>query len=100
MQTRLSDGTWVDVAWCTWTGIVGSATFVLAGGFAGAISFQQRAAGVAPSPANGSNQFPLGGQVRFVGKSSVTGSSSSSSAGPGVVAGVLATVTFKLVGIL
>jgi hypothetical protein len=100
MQTALSDGTWIDLAWCTWTGTSGSVTFVLSGGAAGANAFQQRVAGVSPAPALGSNQCPLGGQIRFVGKSSQGSSSSSSSAGPAAVTpAVLASIVFKLLGL-
>ena len=105
MQMDMGDGTWVDVAWCTWTGTAGTAVFVLAGGVAGANSVQQaRAVGTAPSPTNGSNQFPLAGRVRFVGKGTVTvvpSADSSSSLGPdqqpyGTVA---ATIRYKLLSL-
>lgn len=102
MQTDLGDGTWIDLAWCTWTGITGVANFVLSGGVAGANSFLQRVSGVAPSPVNGDNQIPLGGRIRFVGKSSVTTTSSSSSArssAPGVVPGVQVSILYKLLGL-
>lgn len=106
LQTDFGDGVWIDVAWLAWTGISGSATFLLAGGVAGANSFQQtRASGTAPSPTNSSNQIPLGGRIRFVGKSTVntsssSSSSSSSSGGPAALTpGVLATIRFKLLGL-
>lgn len=107
MQTSLSDGNWLDVAWCTWTGISGTILFALSSsGVGSANAFQQRVTGVAPSPTLGSNPMCLGGKVRFVGKSTVgvTSSSSSarsvSSAGPAVVTpAVLADITMKLLGL-
>lgn len=98
MQTDMADGTWVDVAWIGWTGNQGSAVFVLCGGGVGAMNnaFQQsRQAGANPSSANGSNAVPLGGRVRFVGKATPVGGSSSLA---GTTAGVLATVTYRLQG--
>ncbi len=98
MQTRLADGTWFDVAWCLWTGTQGQASFWLSSGVAGANAFQQsRAVGTAPS-SSGSNQCCLGGQVRFVGKSTL-GASSSSSSSPGQPLQVTVTITAKLLGL-
>ena len=105
MQTDLGDGNWVDVAWCTWTGTTGSAVFVLSGGVSGANSYQNsRPTGTAPTPLQGSNQIPLGGRIRFVGKASVTTGSSSSSArssssSSGTVTGILATILYKQLGL-
>ena len=94
MQTDLGDGTWIDVAWIVTGNNQGTATFVLVGG--GGItsnSFQQsRQSGGFPA-SNGSNQVPLGGRIRFVGKAVVAGGSSTN---PGVPNVVLATVTYKL----
>lgn len=103
LQTDLGDGVWIDVAWILWAGLSGSATFLLCGGVAGANAFQQsRAAGTSPG-SNGSNQMPLGGRIRFVGKSVVTGTSPSPSPspspGPPAVAGVQATISYKLLGL-
>lgn len=98
MQTDLgSDGTWIDVAWLFWAATQGTATFVLCGGGRGAMNnaFQQsRASGQVPQPqANGSNAIPLGGRVRFVGRTVMTGGSSTL-AGTSTV--VSATITYKL----
>ncbi len=110
LQTSLgnADDQWIDVAWCNFTGITpgsaGAGIFVLSGGVAGANSFQQsRAVGSAPS-GNSFNQFPLGGRIRIVGKTTVvaTGSSSSSSSGhgiPWVTPGVLASIRVKIMGL-
>ncbi len=100
MQTDLGDGVWIDVAWCFFNGTQAPATFVLCGGGVGSINnaFQQsRNSGSVPSPqANGSNAMPLGGRVRFVGKTVMTGGSS---AAPGVTTQIVATVTYKLLGL-
>lgn len=98
MQTDLGDGVWVDVAWCFWNGTQGSATFVLSGGVAGNNAFQQsRQAGAVPTPqANGSNAMVLGGRIRFVGRTALSGGSSYSVGG---FAGVLATIRYKLLAL-
>lgn len=100
MQTDLGDGVWVDVAWCVaaTNGISKPRTFTLAGGSAGANAFEQtRAVGQFPTPqANGSNQIPLGGRIRFVGKGILSGGSSSS---PGRTANVIVNITYKLLGL-
>ena len=98
MQTDLNgDGTWVDVAWLFWNATQGSAVFVMSGGGRGAMNnvFQQsRGVGQVPNPqANGSNAVPLGGRVRFVGKTVMTGGSSSA---PNISTVVTATITYKL----
>ena len=96
-----NDGTnWVDLAWCVWAGTSGSATFLLAAGAFTANAFQQtRAVGTAPA-SNGSNQCQLPGQLRFVGKATVgAGSSSSSSGAPAVTPAVLATITYRQIGL-
>lgn len=97
LQTDLGDGTWIDVAWCFWNGSQGSATFVLCGGGLGAMNnaFQQsRQSGSVPQPQqNGSNAVPLGGRVRFVGRTAMIGGSSSLAGTPTAVS---ATITYKL----
>lgn len=94
LQTDLGDGVWFDLAWCVWSALTGSANFLLSAGATGANAFQQtRAVGTAPA-SNGSNQCPLGGRIRFVGKSSLT-QSSSSSGSPGNP-GVTVTIKYKL----
>ena len=97
LQTDLGDGTWIDVAWCYWNNVTGSATFVLCGGGLGAMNnaFQQsRQSDSTPATqANGSNAVPLGGRCRFTGFAKMTGGSSSA---PGVSTQITATVTFKL----
>ncbi len=100
MQTDLAgNGIWVDVAWCLWTGLAGQATFVLSGGVAGANAFQQsRAPGTAPG-SNGSNQIPLGGRVRFVGKAIIGSGSSVSSSTSLSIGRVTASIFYKLLGL-
>jgi hypothetical protein len=95
MQIDLGDGVWVDLNWCVWSGGQGTATFVFSNGIAGANTIQQsRNAGATPNPAaNGSNQLVLGGRIRFVGKSTFVGGSSSLA---GVTTSVLATIQYKL----
>ena len=100
MQTDLGDGVWIDVAWLVWTQTQGSATFILCGGGAGSINnaFQQsRNSGQVPQPQQqGSNAIPLGGRIRFVGKTVMTSGSSSA---PGVSTTVTATIRYKLLGL-
>ena len=97
MQVDFGDGVWIDAAWIVWTGGQGTATFVMSAGGLGAMNnaFQQsRQAGAAPNPqANGSNNIPLGGRIRFVGKSTFVGGSSSLA---GVTTSVSATIKYKL----
>lgn len=96
MQVDMGDGTWVDVAWAVWTGHQGSAVFVLCGGGTGSINnaFQQsRQAGAFPASSS-SNAVPLAGRLRFVGKSSFAGGSSSLA---GVTTSVSATIKYKIV---
>lgn len=95
MQTDMGDGVWVDVAWIAWTGSQGSATFVICGGGFTSATFQQtRNTNSPPSPqANGNSGIPIGGRLRFVGKSSFVGGSSSLS---GVTTQVFATIKYKL----
>ncbi len=95
MQMDMGDGVWIDLNWLVWSGIQGSATFVFSNGIAGANTLQQtRSPGGAPNPqANGSNQLALGGRIRFVGKSSFAGGSSSLA---GVTTSVLATIRYRL----
>jgi hypothetical protein len=93
----MGDGVWVDMNWVFWSGTQGTAIFVMSNGIAGANSFQQsRGAGAVPTPqANGSNQMVLGGRIRFVGKTIMTGGSSGA---PGVPAQVTATIRYRLLG--
>lgn len=97
MQTDLGDGTWIDVAWLFWNSTQAPGTFVLCGGGLGAMNnaFQQsRNSGQVPTPqASGSNAVPLGGRVRFVGKTVMTGGSSIAA---GVTSLVTATITYRL----
>lgn len=97
MQTDMGDGTWIDIAWIVSTQRQGTATYVLCAGGRGAMNNaiqQSRDVGQAPQPqANGSNAIPLGGRIRFVGKSTMLGGSSSA---PGLTSGVYATITYKL----
>lgn len=97
MQTDLGNGVWVDVAWCYFNKTQAPATFVLSGGGLGAMNnaFEQaRNSNSAPAAqANGSNQVPLGGRVRFTGFTHMTGGSSSA---PGVATQVTVTITYKL----
>lgn len=97
MQTDMGDGTWVDIAWCVWTGHQGDATFILWGGGAnggiGTNSVQQsRQVGQFPASL-GSVDMPLAGRIRFVGKSMFTGGSSSLA---GVATSVSATIKYKI----
>lgn len=97
LQTDLGDGTWIDVAWLVTSFRQGTATFVLCGGGLGAMNnaFQQsRGEGAVPTPqAVGSNAVPLGGRVRFVGKSLFTGGSSSLA---GLTTSVSVTITYRI----
>jgi hypothetical protein len=97
MQTDLGDNVWIDVA-----GIVTSTggTFLLSGGVSGANAFQQtRPVGTAPT-SNFSNQFTLGGRIRFVGKWSQGSSSSSSSSSSGAIASAVScTIRYKMLGL-
>ena len=95
MQTDLGDGVWIDVAWCVYTNTQAPGVFVFSGGVAGNNAFQQtRQAGQFPNPqANGSNAMVLGGRVRFVGRSILSGQSSGS---PGGLWAVTATIRYKL----
>jgi hypothetical protein len=95
MQVDMGDGVWVDINWCFWSGTQGTATFVMSNGIAGANTFQQtRVAGAVPTPqASGSNQLALGGRIRFVGKTVMTGGSSSVAGTP---TAVTATIKYRL----
>jgi hypothetical protein len=96
MQSDAGDGNWVDVAWCVTTFNQGSVIFVLCGGGLGAMNnaFQQsRQVGAFPST-TGSNVVPLAGRVRFVGKATAVGGSSSTPGTGGTA--VSATVRYKL----
>ena len=93
--TLLGDGVWVDICWLVWNGSQGSATFVMSNGIAGANVFQQtRQSGQPPTPqTSGSNQLTLGGRIRFVGKTTMVGGSSSVSGSPTAVS---ATIRYRL----
>lgn len=98
MQMDMGDNVWIDLNWLFWNNVTGTATFVFSNGIAGANTIQQtRNSGQPPTPqANGSNQLALGGRIRFVGKTAMTGGSSSS---PGVSTQVTATIRYKLLGL-
>lgn len=98
LQMDMGDGTWVDLCWCVWTGTQGSAVFVFSNGIAGANVFQQsRSSGQFPQPqSNGSNQMALGGRLRFVGRATAVGGSSSLA---GVTTSVSATIRYRLLGL-
>lgn len=98
MQMDMGDGVWVDLNWLVWTGTQGTATFVFSNGVAGANTIQQsRNSGQPPTPqSNGSNQLCLGGRIRFVGKTTMVGGSSSIA---GLTTAVSATITYKLLGL-
>jgi hypothetical protein len=101
LQTDVGSGQWYDLAWILWTGTGGQANFLLSAGVGGANVITQRTVGTAPA-GSGSNQAPLGSRIRFVGKSTITGVASSSSAvsSPGnVPSHVTATIRYKLVGL-
>lgn len=95
LQMDMGDDTWVDLCWCVWTGSQGTATFVFSNGIAGANVFQQsRSSGQPPTPqSNGSNQMTLGGRLRFVGKTTMLGGSSSLAGTPSAVK---ATIKYRL----
>jgi hypothetical protein len=98
LQTDLGDGVWLDLVGIVWTGTSGSATFLLSAGVAGALALQQtRQAGSAPG-ANFANQCPLGGRIRFVGQTTLTGVPANFSSSGGV-AGVTCTIRVKLLGL-
>lgn len=94
MQTLLG-GQWIDLAWAVTALNQGTAVFVLSGGGIGAMNnaFQQtRQPGQFPA-STGSNAVPLGGQVRFVGKATAVGGSSSLA---GTTAGLSCTINYRL----
>ncbi len=97
LQTDLGDGTWIDVAWCSFTSTQVPGTFVLCGGGLGAMNnaFQQsRLSGNSPAPqGNGSNACPIGGRCRFTGFARFSGGSSSA---PGVSTLITATITYRI----
>lgn len=95
MQTDLGDGTWIDCNWLFWNQVQGSATFVFCNGIAGVNTFQQtRNSGQVPQPqASGSNQVVLGGRIRFVGRTVMTGGSSIA---PGATAMVTVSIRYKI----
>jgi hypothetical protein len=100
MQADLGDGVWVDLNWLVWTGTDASVpvVFVFSNGVAGANSFQQsRIAGQSPNPQqSGANQMVLGGRIRFVGRTTSVGGSSSLS---GVATAVIANIRYKVLGL-
>ena len=91
MQGRFGvSANWFDMSWCAWTGTTGSASFCLTNGEGGSNAFQQtRVAGAAPA-SNSSNQMPLPGEIRFVGRSTLSG---------GTNPAVTVTVIYKLGGL-
>lgn len=95
MQQDMGDGVWIDLNGLVWTGSDGGATFVFSNGIAGANVLQQtRSVGQPPTPqANFSNQLALGGRIRFVGKTTTVGGSSSLA---GTTAGVSVTIRYRL----
>jgi len=94
-QTGNDNVNWIDLAWIVSTITTGSQYFVLTGGGFGNNALQQtRAVNTAPG-SSGSNAIPLGGLLRFVGRTTL-GSSSSPS---GTIAAVLATITCKILGL-
>lgn len=99
MQTDLGDGVWIDVAYCQRSNTQVTGLYSFVGGYQASAAYQQsRQAGQFPAAADGcaANAVNLGGRVRFVGKAIVTGGSSLS---PGVVAGIDATITYKILGL-
>lgn len=96
LQTDMGDGVWVDMAWIFFNRVQVETTFVLCGGSLAANSAFQvlRNPSSAPDPqANGANDVPIGGRVRFSGFSKMTGGSSSA---PGVSTSVNATIKYKI----
>jgi hypothetical protein len=92
MQTDLNaDGNWVDVAWCR-SGITGASdVFVLSGGTAGATAVEQSRASTSSLPSSsGATQIPLGGRIRFIGKTTFSGGTSPA---------CRVTITYKLLGL-
>jgi hypothetical protein len=92
MQTNLGAGApWIDAAWCVSTNTANTTeTFCLVVIPGSSNSFQQsRAVGTAPG-SNGSNQMPMGGKIRFVGKTTLSGGSTPA---------VKATIVYELVGV-
>lgn len=99
MQTDLGDGVWIDLAWCVATHTSGTQTFALsAGAFVGNALQQSRALGTAPA-SSGSNQLPLGGRIRFTGKTAIGGSSSSSLSSGQTGPQVTATIKYRALGL-
>lgn len=102
MQMDMGDGVWVDLNWLFWNATTGSATFVFSNGIAGATTVQQsRNSGQVPLNSSGvqgsgANQLALGGRIRFVGKTTMSGGSSSAA---GVSTQVTATIKYKLLGL-
>ena len=94
MQMDMGDGVWVDLNWLLWnTTTSTTGVFVFSNGIAGANTIQQtRLANSAPA-SNGANQLTLGGRIRFVGKTVMTGGSSSAA---GVPTTVTATIRYRL----
>lgn len=97
LQTDLGDGNWVDVAWCFWNGVQGSAKFVLCAGGLGAMNnafaASRQSSSMPASQANGSNAVPLGGRIRFTGFTTMSGGSSNVAGTPTSIA---ATITYKV----
>lgn len=98
LQSTVDGGqTWFDLAGVLWTGISGQALFLLSAGTPreSVAQEQTRTAGTAPG-ASFANQLPLGGQVRFVGKTGAGGGGGSSSPGPDPLR---VTINYKMEGL-
>jgi hypothetical protein len=108
-QGNLGDAFWFDLAWCTFTLLSGTASFLLSIGAFSANAVQQtRTVGTAPTPALGNVQCTMPDLFRFVGKASVTASSSASPGGggkasspsaAGAIVGVTVSIRFKMLGL-
>lgn len=100
LQTQLGDGQYIDLSWVTFNAIGNSkgVGVLTAGAFAGSGFMQTRQPGTPPSPANGSNSCPLGGQLRFIGQGNFTASQSSASSGP-AGNGVYVNILYRLIGL-
>lgn len=94
-QTSNDNSNWIDVAWLVSTITTGTQLWVLSGGGQLNNALQQtRQANTAPG-SSGSNAIPLGGSLRFVGRTTL-GSSSSPS---GTLAAILATINVKIMAL-
>jgi hypothetical protein len=95
-----NDGFWFDLAWCsTVTLVERKFALCVSGQGINNVFEQTRLVGTAPSPANGNNNYGLGGRLRFVGKSLASGGSSGSSGSSGGLTGMLLTIRYKILGL-